>query len=1078
MSFAIRNLILLVGLLFHSYATANFFSSVKKYSIEDGLPATTIYSIKKDKRGYFWLGTPSGLVRFDGYEFNVYQPNNDENRKIAFASAGNIFIDSKQRLWVGAWGEGAAVYDKHLNLLHWFKPNSNSPAALQSGMVQTFFEDRDGNIWLGTNGGGLARYREQSHDFENLIHDENNAHSLTHNRIWSISQDSAGNLWAATSDGLNKIEANSFSVTRFQHNENDPTSIDHPLVREVFVDEKDQIWIGTELSFGRFDVSSKTYIKHVPPNVFFNAAITRIRKAHDNALWIGTQRGLYRFDLEETKFTELVTEQKLALLPNDDIRDIYVSPSGELWVTTRYAGLSQITLEPSSFTSINAYKDVHGKLVDIQTIYDLIEDKNRKIWVGSSKGLLTFENSSLVEAKITGMPPQLEIFSLTVDGNNDLWVGSEDGIGFIDHQTQQFSFKNHIIGKTDRVAVINLTIDSVGNLWIGTNHWGLIKYRNGEATHYNHNPEDDNTISGDNVSHVMEDNKGRMWITVAGSGINRLDPERDKFFRYQASEELVRTSSFQNLHQVYQTKNGDIWFAGNNAFLKLNEVTDSFENHMDTSVLPSSNVKSLLEDDLNNLWLTTEFGISLYRTTQNYFVNYTTKDGLHGNQFFQRAALKSSELGLLFGGIDGLTIINTIPKSQTIGESSPVISAIYVDGKRIPDFSFDENNRLALAHNVKNIEIKFSSLNFAGENNQYRYRLKNFDDKWSKPTTQNNVVFSGLDSGNYVFQVNASMGDNIWSTFPAEINITITTPWWENQWIRLAILISTLMLGIAWYKTRTHSLKQQKLKLEQEVAEQTAKLLKAQKQLSESDKQTSISGLVAGVAHEINTPIGVSITAASNLKERCTKILNSIEQNKLKKSELTQSITNISDSAEMLLGNLSKASELVHTFKEVSVDRISQQKRQFNMRTYLAEIVASVSPKLKAAGIQIETQCPDDLVISSYPGAIAQLITQLALNSLIHAFDEGKAGKISIKIEQIGDNLHIRFCDDGKGIPESDKQRIFEPFYTTKRSSGASGLGLQIVSNIVKVRLGGEITCESTLGKGTCFEIVFLADSH
>lgn len=1059
-------------LLVSSNANAAFFSSVKKYSIEDGLPATTIYSIARDHRGYFWLGTPSGLVRFDGYEFNVYSPADEQNKTIAFANAGNIFIDSKHRIWIGSWGDGAAVYDENLNLIKWFQPDTQSSSSLQSGLVQTFFEDNTGTVWVGTNGGGLAKFREETQDFVNFMHKPNDNNSISHNRIWGIAQSSDGAMWIATSDGLNKLtdEAN---VARYQHEESTSSSLDHPLIRDVYVDANDNVWVGTELSFGLFIEQRVSYIPKVPTTSMANSAVTRIRRADESNLWVGTQRGLYRFDIANDTYTPLINEQKLALLPNDDIRDIYVSPDNDLWVATRYAGLSQITLEPSSFSGYTQFTDLKGRQTNIHTIYAIAEDKSRNIWLGAAQGLIRWTPTGLYQYQASGLPDHLEIFSIAVDASNNLWLGTENGVGTLNLDTNTFTFRDQIIGDTERMAVTHIAIDSVGTVWLATNHWGLIKARGDKSERFQHAQDDPRSISGDNISHVFEDNKGRMWIAVAGTGINRLDPERNRFFRYQGNDKGERSSALQNLYQIFQSQSGDLWFGGSRALLRLNEITDSYENIIESAVLPNINIKSLIDDEFGDLWLGTEFGIAHYRVAQNYFASYTIDDGLHGNQFFQRAALRTSQQGLFFGGIGGLTVVNKIPQPTQNYHDSPVISAVLVDGKPIPELAFDTNHPVELPHNVKNIEIKFTALNFDPQNTRYRYRLENFDNSWSKPTDGNNIVYSGLDSGEYVFQVNATRNNNIWSTHPAKLNIIIATPWWENNKLRFLIATILVIAGIIFYQTRTRSLRQQKIALESEIAERSKELIQAQKQLIESEKQTSISGLVAGVAHEINTPIGISITAASNLKERSQTILTNLQENKLKKTELTETVNNILNSAEMVLGNLTKASELIRSFKEVSVDQISQQKRQFDMRLYLAEVVASLMPKLRAAGITLTSDCPDNLKITSYPGAIAQMITQLTLNSIIHGFDGEPNGQIEISIKCPDDIMYIEFKDNGKGIPPESLGRIFEPFYTTKRSSGANGLGLQIVSNIVTVRLGGNIRCESEVGKGTCFYMDF-----
>ena len=441
--------------------------------------------------------------------------------------------------------------------------------------------------------------------------------------------------------------------------------------------------------------------------------------------------------------------------------------------------------------------------------------------------------------------------------------------------------------------------------------------------------------------------------------------------------------------------------------------------------------------------------------------------------------LKSPTHGILFGGENGLTRIHST--SNPFMSEVPVaqITSVWIDGKKVQQYSFSNDSVLELHHTVKNIRIKFSALDFSTlGKNQYIYRILGFDETWSSPSGDNQINYSGLDSGEYEFQVMASNSSNEWAKDPTGLKIIILTPWWEQP--GLYVVIFSIVLFSAWfyYKHRTRTLALQKQKLEHEISSRTNELFEAQKQLIEAEKNASLSGLVAGVAHEINTPVGISVTAASNLIERSQTLLDALNANKLRKSEFVQQINNIQTSAEMVLSNLMRASDLIGSFKEVSVDQISQQRRKFSFKAYMEEIIMSLTPQLKSENISTELICPDDLIVDSYPGAIAQLITNLTMNSIVHAFEDYDSGTISIYVAKMAgqpEKIYIRFSDDGKGISEDRIAKIFEPFYTTKRGKGGSGLGLQIISNITNIRLGGTIRCESKVGEGASFHIEILA---
>jgi signal transduction histidine kinase len=254
--------------------------------------------------------------------------------------------------------------------------------------------------------------------------------------------------------------------------------------------------------------------------------------------------------------------------------------------------------------------------------------------------------------------------------------------------------------------------------------------------------------------------------------------------------------------------------------------------------------------------------------------------------------------------------------------------------------------------------------------------------------------------------------------------------------------------------------------------EQTLRDLKqAETQLIQTEKMAALGGLVAGIAHEINTPIGIGVTAASLLVEKTTAFSERLETGTLKRSELGTFLDIAQQTARMTLTNLNRAAELIASFKRVAVDQSSESRRVFHLAAYLDEVLLQLSPKLQATQLQVRVKGDRTLTLNSYPGAFSQIVTNLLINSVLHAYGAEALGHITLSFSQTPEVLCLKYLDDGCGIPPEHLSKIFETFFTTKRGQGGSGLGLHIVYNLVTQKLGGTIRCESQVGTGTKFVI-------
>jgi len=287
---------------------------------------------------------------------------------------------------------------------------------------------------------------------------------------------------------------------------------------------------------------------------------------------------------------------------------------------------------------------------------------------------------------------------------------------------------------------------------------------------------------------------------------------------------------------------------------------------------------------------------------------------------------------------------------------------------------------------------------------------------------------------------------------------------------------NNMLIAINQRDKKVNSLNSQLNQRAIELNESLENLKRTQKHMLESEKMASLGSLVAGVAHEINTPIGVAVLAASALDQDTKGIMQLVKDNKMTRSEFSNYLRDSEDISNTIVFNLRRAAELIKSFKKVAVDQSRVEWSKINIREYLVDVLSSLHPKYRHLMEKINVDCPDNLFVTTDPGSFAQIISNLVINSVEHAFSiktfNGKAS-ININIQETNEKtLIINYQDNGSGMDDSQREKIFEPFFTTRRIQGGTGLGLSIVYNLVTQQLGGQITCKSKKGNGTSFLII------
>ncbi|MFZ7127211.1 MAG: PAS domain-containing sensor histidine kinase [Desulfobacterales bacterium] len=279
--------------------------------------------------------------------------------------------------------------------------------------------------------------------------------------------------------------------------------------------------------------------------------------------------------------------------------------------------------------------------------------------------------------------------------------------------------------------------------------------------------------------------------------------------------------------------------------------------------------------------------------------------------------------------------------------------------------------------------------------------------------------------------------------------------------------------------------------LEQRISERTFQLQEAnqaleaslddlrrtQGQLVQTEKMAALGELVSGVAHEINTPVGICVTAASWMRLKLDEMSARIADSDSDPVALKPVMAALNEAAASIQTNLERAANLVKSFKQVAVDQATEDRRRFNLKEYLETVLLSLRPKYKKSGHVLEVECPDTLEVVSYPGVFSQILTNLVMNSLVHGFEDLAQGRITISASTADGQVVLRYRDDGRGMSAETLRKMYDPFFTTRRNFGGSGLGMHIVYQLVVRRLNGRIVCESAPGRGTAFTITFPLES-
>ncbi|MBN2214505.1 MAG: hypothetical protein JW723_09690 [Bacteroidales bacterium] len=1061
----------------------------------NSISSQEICTIYEDKNGVLWIGTWDGLNRFspdrEGEKFKCfrYSPSKIKGGNIVSA----IFEDSKGKFWIGAGSHGVFSFDRENEKFRYYQINTDV-----SGNV----EDNISSYIKSIPGDNAAGY------------------------VCSITEDSEGTLWIGTTLGLNKFDRKKEIFYSYRP---EPGNIENwsNSITSVHVDQSGIIWVGTGNGLYNFDKQKQKFILRFP-EIHYTANIKKtviccIKEDNSGKLWFRTTDGLYNYNSYNKQFQIYIHSEYPQEIWWELANTLYIESEDIIWFAYPGEGINILTVKRKDFECFKLGTDDPARLIFNRTMGS-VEDSEGNIWIGTpGDGLRRYDPVKKMYDFFRHNPDDPQsistnaIINIYKDISGTIWFGSSEGLNkLIVTKNNNIKFKRYLHDPGNPASIAKNNIwwlfeDQDDNLWVTDGSY-LDRY-NKEDDSFVHLENDLLRPDCINNEETHQEIPGEIWF---GSryGLHRIIPpitqtsehmvHATKVFLYQNDPDnpYSLSNNWVNcLHHSRIHKPGTIWLGtyggGLDKMIKkrtksTDELIIQFKHYREPQGLPSDIVFGISEDEHGYLWISTNDGLTKFNPETETFKYYDVRDGLPTNQFCCFMSYQNKNGKIFFPSGDGIvafhpdnikdneevppiviTDFKLFNKSVTVGTNSPLRKSITYTKK------------VELPYHKNHLGFEFAALNYVNTSkNQYKYMLEGLDKDWIDAGTKRFADYPGLKHGKYTFKVIGSNNDDVWNKEGASVHIIIHPPWWGTILAYIFYGVFGLILVGGYIRFRTRRLAKEKLILEKKVIERTKRidkqknelittlenLKKTQEQLIESEKMAALGGLVAGVAHEINTPVGITITAASGLLDETVKMAGSFKEDKISRAEFKEYLNNANHAVKLIMSNMEKAAAMVQSFKQISIDQSLESKRMFNLKEYTGDIIRSLYPKLKNRKIKIFLEMDSNLEMDSYPGAYSQVITNLVINSLIHGFEENQQGQIELKADSKNGELTIKYKDNGKGIAKENLKKIFDPFFTTNKKTG-TGLGLHIVYNLVTQKLGGKIECESEVGEGVNFMI-------
>lgn len=993
----------------------------EQLTTRNGLSSNTVNTVIQDSKGFLWFGTETGLNRYDGYRFKIYQHNRNDSNTLSNNYIWSLCEDAEGNIWIATDGGGVNKFNPRTETFARFQHDENDSTSLSTDIVQTVYFDRTGNLWVGTWDGGVNMLRKDGKSFTRFLHDPNNPKSLSDNKIHFIKEDSKGNIWIGTDGaGLNRFDRATLSFTVYKHDPKNPHSLSFDMVTDMVEDRKGNFWVTTYgEGLNLFDAKNGSFThfklrgKDVKPasNVFW-----KIFEDSRGLLWIATQTdGLVIFNPATSMFTRMKENKNVqGGLQAKLLQKIFEDNSGVLWITTVGKGVLKTDRKPAEFVAIN---NVPGdpNSVPAEFFYAFTEDKNGDVLAGTlASGVIRLDSRFRVKKRYPVNTPDgvagEYARSIFRDSEDNIWVGTYYGkLNRLNRKNDTFEHFDLDFLKENpmRNFVRGMTEDAEGTLWFGSQgSGGVTAYEPAKNRWSYYVPSDTSQIvlSGYDVLSLREDTKGYLWVGTQSYGLSRVDKKTKRVKKYFHEPNNSRSLPDNSVPELFVDSKGNLWIGTSSTGLaRYDYESDSFDVFTVENGLSGNSICGILEDDRGNLWISTMNALTRLHPGTMQCKNFDYFDGIRSGEFIFSSKYKLADGRMVFGGTEGITVFHPDSIKERTADPPIVITSFKIFNKEVrlsKGISYLDTITLNYTDNFFSFE--FASLDFTmPERTEYSYILEGVDDDWIDAGRIQFANYTHVDPGNYTFKVRRTDGKRT-----ASVVVMIEPPFWMTSWFRLMIIAGFLSIGPAIYFRRVNQL-QKETQRQEDFSRQ---LINSQ----EEERKR--------IASELHDSLGQNLLFIKN-----SAVLGANKNDVKRYADISET-----------------ASSSIEEVRRIAYNLFPYQLDRLGLTRAIAAVVKSIG---ESSAIQFQTGIDNiDGIFNIEQESSIFRIVQECLNNIIK---HSEANSAMVNIRKIEHHLVITIGDNGKGF-DAEAMR-----------NESKGFGLKNIQNRVAL-LRGSIACSAT----------------
>lgn len=991
-------------------------------SVKGSLSGNSLTSLMQDQSGSLWIGTSDygvNLVDLNGHGFSSYLKVPGDDRSLSHELVKAVIPDDAEHVWIGTRGGG-------LNRLNLKNGNTEhiSQKIVSVGHIMALLPEKNGQLWVAGN--GLQLYNPKTNRSRN-IGQESKIPASTN--IYALAKDHKGNLWAGSGDGLYRISPN-FQVQVFRAAPAKKEALNDDIIFSLMVDKEQRLWVGSNgaLHLWNEDGQNFTRIMAVSSDVPApeKLSVTSIKQDSRGRIWLATEYGLLELKTKGSEW-QFKSFRKLLGTSADLPEAMQIDSTDDIWLSTE-RGLIHVQADAEKVHYYSSMSNFYGAF-------------NFGAAALASDGSLLFGGVGLIHfhpkwLRDNPIPPNV-ILSDILLFNKSL---SSDNKRHDDND-QEFEKSDHL--DPTNLSVVGIAGELHEARRLTLNHQQSMISFEFSALHFYHHDRN-------HYAWKLE-GSDREWIYgQADQSIatyTNLNPGHYRLLAKAANPDGIWSESKSLLEVEVLPPFWRTWWWYLGWTISALVILSVIYRHR---VLTAREARQHLEDQVRN------------RTQE------VVEQKIVAEQQRELAEKARHDIGIL----------SEIGRQITASlDPQAIQQTLYQYVKKLV-------NANTLGIGIVDWNLRTITFNFLIQNDKPATPYKRSLDAVEQPSVQCVINAQELNITNFTHD--GRRFDKYIAEATGETEAKMqdgSEPELSRSGLYVPMTLNKKVIGvIALLSDQPHAFDQNAVVILRtlsayaavalENAESYRRLQLTQDKLVEQEKLAALGSLVAGVAHELNTPIGNSVLTASTLHDMNEELLKLVQSGKLRRSSLEIFCNNSTNSVDLIVRNLDNAARLITSFKQIAVDQTSDKRRLFDLKTVCNEVAMTLSNRLKREGHELRIDVEEGLQMDSYPGSFGQVLSNLIINAIVHGLSGREHGLISLKARAIeNDQVKLIFNDNGRGIDAAHIDHVFEPFFTTRLGQGGSGLGLHISYNIICSVLGGSIDLSRSPGEGATFTI-------